>query len=255
VLGQYFRKYADLPDVGDVLEMSHTNNLVPFSSAKVRSAELLPGADKMHRITFEERLPSGLREGDVLANTRAAKLHMQRCTVAANRARGVLCQTRGALIENCAFRNCTSAGLLVLTEVEYFFESIGGRDVTVRSNLFENCNNAAESREGALAAVAWFRGGGDPPEPGVHRDVTFEGNRIIGTGDSAIYAVGVDGLTIRGNTIERACLKPTRKSGHNALRVLNSSRVLIENNTINPKRQGPGMVEPVLVTGAEMAKP
>jgi hypothetical protein len=248
---QNYQKYVCLPDDGDVLEISHTNTLVPYFSGKVKTAELLGGPDRLHRIVFEGRLPGELREGDVLANTRAARLRMRHCTVAANRARGVLSQTRDVVIEDCTFRNCTSAGVLVLTEIEYWFESIGGRDVTVRNNLFENCNMGAASREAALAAVAWFKGGGDPPVPGVHRDVVFEGNRIIGTGDSGIYAVGVDGLTIRSNTVERACLKPTYKSGHDAIRVLNSARVVMENNTVDPKRQGPGMTAPMLVTNCK----
>ena len=78
----------------------------------------------------------------------------------------------------------------------------------------------------------------------------FENNRII---NSAIFAVGVDGLTIRKNTIEKACEKPTRENGRNAIRVMNSARVVIEGNTIDPMQQAAGMVEVVSNMGGDSA--
>lgn len=249
VLGQHNLKMVDLPDEGDVMEMSHMDTLLPFSSDKVKTAEMDLGEDNLHRISFTKELPAELRVGDVLGNaSRVAKLRMKNCTVRGNRARGVLCQTRDAVIEGCTFRNCTSAGALVVTETSYFHESIGTRNVTVRGNLFENCNLGAAAAEGALSALAWLPHNAYPTKPGVHRDVVFENNRIINTGESAIFAVGVDGLTIRGNTIEHACETPNKESGRNAIRVMNSARVEIKDNTIDPKQQGPGMTEAVRVT-------
>ncbi len=251
VLGQHNLKMADLPDEGDVMEMSHTETLLPHASDKVKTADMELGEERLHRISFAKELPAELREGDVLGNaSRVAKLRMKNCTVRANRARGVLCQTRDAVIEGCTFSNCTSAGILVLTETTHFFESIGTRDVTVRGNLIENCNMHAAAAEGALAALAWLPGNAYPPRPGVHRDVVFENNRIINTANSAIFAAGGDGLTIRGNTIEKACETPTRENGRNAISIMNSTRVVIEGNTIDPKQQGPGMVEAIRVTDA-----
>ncbi|TAN36736.1 MAG: hypothetical protein EPN23_07970 [Verrucomicrobia bacterium] len=246
VLCQHNLKMIDLPDTGDTMELAHTDTLIPFASGRVRSANLEPGKEHMHRVTFVEALPADLRVGDVLGNaTRVPKFRMRHCTIRGNRARGVLCQTRHALIEDCTFRNNTSAGVLVLTEVSHFHESIGTRDVTVRNNVFENCNQGAASAGGALAALAWLKGSAYPPKPGVHRDVCFEGNRIIGTGGTAIFAVGVDGLTIRSNTVEQACLKPTRDNGQNAIFVLNCARVNMAANSIDPQQQGPGMKEAV----------
>jgi len=125
----------------------------------------------------------------------------------------------------------------------------------VRNNLFENCNQGAAMAEGALAALAWLKDFGYPPKPGVHRNVRFESNRISGTDNSAIFAVGVDGLTIRGNAIEQACLKPTNEQGRSALRVMNCARVKIAGNTIDPKQQGASMEKAVYVTDSDVAVP
>lgn len=251
VLGQHNLKMTDLPDAGDTMEMSHVDVLSAFASGRVRSAKMEPGEGNMHRVEFEDPLPAGLREGDLLGNaSRAPKLRITRCTVRANRARGVLCQTRDAIVEGCVFQNCTSAGVLVLTESVYFFESIGVRNVIVRNSRFENCNRGGASAEAALCALAYIKDFGYPAKPGVHRDVIFENNQIIGTAESAIFAVAVDGLTVRGNTIEKACLRAERDNGRNAIRIKDCARVVVEDNKIDPALQGPGMKEPIRVTGS-----
>jgi hypothetical protein len=229
VLAQHNLKFADLPDEGDTLEMAHTNLLSAFATGTVRQAKLVPGEGNVHRVEFTEPLPTELRAGDVLGNaSRVARFRMLRCTVRANRARGVLCQTRDALIENCTFQNCTSAGVLVLTEAAHFFEAIGTRNVTVRSNRFENCNRGAAAAEAALCAVAYLKGYSYPAKPGVHRDVTLQGNRIVGTDESGIFAVAVDGLTVRANTIERFGLRAAREHGGNPIWVQDCSRVVLD---------------------------
>lgn len=251
VLGQHNLKMVDLPDAGDTLEMSHVDTLVPFASNRVRTATLEPGAENLHRVVFEEPLPAELREGDVLGNaTRTPALRMRRCTVRNNRARGVLCQTRDAVIEDCTFSGCTSAGVLVLTEVVHFFESIGTRNVVIRRNRFENCNYGAAAAEASLCAVAYLKGFAYPPRPGVHRDVVFADNHFLNTDESAIFAVGVDGLTITGNVVEGACRRGQRPTGRQAIRVQDCARVEVRGNTVDPTRQGPQFDAAVLVTPA-----
>lgn len=249
VLAQHNLKMVDLPDPGDTMEMMHTDTLLSYGSGSVASASLEPGEGNVHRVEFEEPLPEGLQVGDVLGNaSRTPRLRMSGCTVRRNRARGVLCQTRDALIERCTFEDCTSAGVLVMTEVIHFFESIGTRDVTVRDCRFINCNYGAASAESALQAFAWLGGWVYPPKPGVHHNVTFEGNTIVGTDDAAIFAAGVEGLTIRGNTIEQACRDPRRELGHDAIHVMSSSGVVLEGNRIDPANQGAGYQRDVSVT-------
>jgi hypothetical protein len=231
VLGQHNLKMSDLPDAGDTLEMAHTDTLSPFASGTVREARMEPGEGGMHRVRFEAPLPAELREQDVLGNaSRVARLRMSRCTVRANRARGVLCQTRDAMIEDCTFQNCTGPGVMVLTETVHFYESIGTRDVIVRNNRFENCNRGAASAEAALCALAYLKGFAYPGKPGVHRDVTLDGNHIVSTDESGIFAVGVDGLKVRGNTIERSGLRAAREHGGEPIWIKDCARVVLENN-------------------------
>jgi parallel beta-helix repeat protein len=229
VLGQHNLKYPDLPDAGDAMEMAHTDTLSPFASGTVREARMEPGESNMCLVRFGSPLPVQLREGDVLGNaSRVARLRMSRCTVRANRARGVLCQTRDVIIEHCTFQNCTGPGIIVLTEAAYFYESIGTRDVIVRNNGFENCNRGAASAEAALCALVWLKEFSYPAKPGAHRNLTLEGNRIVRTDESGIFAVGVDGLTLRNNTIEQSGLRGSRPHGKEPVWIQDCARVLRE---------------------------
>jgi parallel beta-helix repeat protein len=242
---QHNLKMVDAPDPGDVMEISHVDDLLPYATAKVTKVEVLPN-DNTHKVEFEEPLPAELREGDVFGNaTRTPRVRITNCEVRNNRARGMLIQTRDAVVEKCRFRNCTGPGIMVLTEVVYFFESIGTRDVTIRDCLFEHVNYSAATGPGALCSMAYLKDFKFPPKPGVHRNVTFEGNTIRGTNNSGIFITGTDGVVLRRNRIELACEIPTMDTGSDAIHVMTSRNVTIEGNRIEPKDQGKGFKQAV----------
>lgn len=244
VEARHHLKMLDTPDPGDVMEISHVDDLLPYATATVKRVERLE--DGVQRLEFESPLPAELREGDVFGNaTRVARVRISNCEVRNNRARGMLVQTRDAVIEGCRFRGCTSAGVLVLTEVAHFFESIGTRDVTIRNCTFEGVNYGAAMAPGALCAMAYLKGFTYPPKPGIHRNVTFEGNIIRQTDNSAIFVAGADGITLLNNRIELACDKPTSDTGRYAVYVTSSRNVRLSGNHIPATKQGAGFREPV----------
>ena len=77
----------------------------------------------------------------------------------------------------------------------------GSRDVVIRDNRFEHAG-ARAIQIGGLTGSSFFRPSGVNYEA---KDVTVEGNVIVGS-EAAIAFVGVDGSTVRFNTIYR----PTR---------------------------------------------
>ena len=248
VLARHNLNLVDLPDPGDVMEAFPTETMVAYGQATVKSA-VLEDDRTTHRVEFAEPLPSELREGDVLGNaSRTPKLRMSNCTVRLNRARGVLCQTRDAIIENCTFDRCTGPGILVLTEVAHFFESIGTRDVVVRNNRFLDCNYGAAGADASLMAMAWLKGFVYPPRPGVHRNIMIRGNTIEDTDGGGILAAGVDRLTIEHNTIRNICRNPTSDDGAYGVRIINCSNVRLRGNRIPKDRQSKGFKDEVKVT-------
>lgn len=234
IIGSHNLGMIDAPDPGDEMEICHTDDLIPYAKAKVRNVVVL-NEQKSIKLEFESPLPAELKEGDVFGNaTRTPKVRITNTQVRNNRARGMLIQTRDAIIDNCKFIRCSGPGIMVFTEVQHFFESIGTRDVSVRNCLFDHCNYGAAMGPGVLCAFAQLKDRKNPPKPGVHRDVTFEGNRIDGTDYSGIFAAGVDGLTISKNTIESTC----QRIGGYGINITSSSRINISNNTAHKARQG-----------------
>lgn len=244
VLAQHNLKMVDAPDPGDVMEVSHVDDLLPYATVTVQSVEVLPGGENLHRVHFNTPLPADLREGDVLGNaSRTPRVRINGCLVRNNRARGFLIQTRDAVVENCHFENVTGGGVWVMTEVVYFFESIGTCDIIVRRNIFDNCGYGAALGDGVLSAFAWLKGFGLPPRPGVHRHILLEDNTIRGGDNAGIFVTGVDGITIRGNRLEDVCRNPTSDACRAAISVLTSRDITVEGNTVDPAHQGPGYVK------------
>lgn len=237
ILAAHNLKMSDLPDPGDVMEISHPEDLLPYATVKVKKAELLK--DNVHRVEFEGPLPADIKEGDVFGNaTRAPKVRITNCQVRNNRARGMLIQTRDAVVENCKFINVTGPGIMVLTEVTWFFESIGTRDVTIRNCTFDHCNYGAAMGPGVLCAMAYLKNMSFPPKPGVHKNITFEGNTIRNTDNSGIFVTGVDGITLYKNRITGASDDPTWGNGNDAIYVMSSKGIKIERNHVEAKEQG-----------------
>lgn len=74
----------------------------------------------------------------------------------------------------------------------------------------------------------------------MHANVLFEGNLIQGTDGAGIFAAGVEGLTVRGNTITGACRAPRNEIGQHAVYIMSSANVVTEGNVIDPAVQGEG---------------
>lgn len=239
VLAQHSMKHASEPFPGDVMEYTSVDTLLPDATGTVESFEMQP--DNVHRITFVEPIPPVVELGDVLANvTRVPSVRIRNCQVRNNRARGFLIQNRDAVIEDCVFENCTATGIQVMCEVVYFHESLGTRDIVVRNNTFINCNFGSPVHEAALNVFAYLKDFAFPPKPGVHRNITVEGNTIRGANNCGIFVTGVDGLVLRNNVLEGVSANPTRAEGRHAIHLYSTRDAVIEGNTVHAAKQGPG---------------
>jgi hypothetical protein len=241
VLARHNLNIPNLPTPGDRIEFTRRDSLIPYATGTVRSATTIPGT-ATHEIRFERPLPAEFRVGDLLANvSRAPRVRVRGCTVRGNRARGFLIPARDAIVEDCLFENTTGSGIAVMPESVFFFEGVGARNVTIRNNRFIDCAyTTGPAVEGALAVFAFFKDFAFPRVPGVHRDITIQGNAIRGARNSGIFVAGVDGLVLRDNTITGACEKPTRPEGHAAVYIMSSANVKASGNRIDPGSQGAG---------------
>lgn len=192
---------------GDRMVMAHNDDLLDYAQRTVAAVE--PIDVRYSRIVFTEKLPDGLRPGDVLDNRSwVADVHISGCTSRNNRARGYLLATPGKIVlENNAI-SAAGAGVKISGDANYWYESGPVRDVTIRNNTFGDC---------CYGPPAWGRAVIDiDPEISnpwknracYHRNIRIENNRFRTFDTGIVYARSVDGLAFEGNTIERTQTYP-----------------------------------------------
>ena len=193
----------DHPDAGDRLEICRRDTLVGYAEVAVESAE--PSQEQWEvTVRLDRPLPADFRPTDIFANvSQLPRLTYRGNRVGANRARAVLCQTRGALIENNEFIRCTGTGVHVNTAAgmpRSWWESAGTRDVVIRGNRIIGCGSGPGCYHGASGVTVGAESIRE--DAGVHRNLTIESNEIeCAAKRSGIYLSAVTGVRLTGNKI------------------------------------------------------
>ncbi len=225
------------PGVGNVLEFTDPDTLLPFGTGRVE-AVTVNRRKKIHRIRFASALPKAVGVGTFLANaTRAPRVRLSGNTVRGNRARGFVIKTRDAIVENNTFDSVSGAGVFVAVEGDHWRESIGTRDVIIRNNVFTNCNGGP-SRRWAVISVFAYTKGVKQGKAGVHQNVRIENNRIDGTDNAGIFVSSADGVILRNNKITACSRKPTRREGVYAVFLMNCRNVTVTGNSLTEPGEG-----------------
>ncbi len=124
---------------GDRIQILQPDSLIPYTEKTVKAVEYI-NAELIRLVLNEET--GDVTVGDDVENLmRSADLIFRRNTVHNNRARGMLIATRGkTVIEDCYFHTSGSA-ILFEANGEYWYESGGVQDVTIRGNTFDRCKH------------------------------------------------------------------------------------------------------------------
>ncbi len=95
-----------------------------------------------------------------------------------NRARGLLLGSRGRIVIERNYFHIAGAAVLFEGDGNYWFEQSGVRDVSIRDNVFENCNYGSLGWGNACIAV----GSGIPErrQSRYHRNIRIENNVFRG---------------------------------------------------------------------------
>lgn len=147
--------------------------------------------------------PSGLQPGDALENlTWAPDFTVRNSWFGSCRARGLLVSTPGkVIIENNDFVS-SGAAILIAGDANGWYESGAVHDVMIRGNRFH---------PGCL--TSWYQFGEGiisicpiipklDPEKAFHRNIRIEGNQFDLSDYPVLYALSVDGLSFKDNTIK-----------------------------------------------------
>jgi len=156
-------------------------------------------------LEFKNAVPRDLDAGYSIENlTWTPNAIITNCFVGSCRARGYLISTPGkVLIENNIFETSGSA-ILIAGDANNWYESGAVKDVTIRNNEFRwSCNSSFYQFCNAIISIY-----PEIPEPDsarpFHRNIRIENNSFNPSDYPILYALSVDGLTFKNNTITRS---------------------------------------------------
>ena len=194
---------------GDSIQALDQKTLIPFVERVIRKVEYINS--EVIRLELEPLSPATadnagrmpeqeIKPGQVVENiSHNVALTFRHNIVRGNRARGMLIASRGrTVIEDCYFHT-SGAAVLFEANGEYWFESGGTQDVTIRNCMFDTCRHGGwgnaviecAPRE-AVEAGRYF-----------HRRIRVLDNsfRMASGGAPAAIFDNIADLCFRGNTL------------------------------------------------------
>jgi hypothetical protein len=196
---------------GDTISVIERETLLPVQTNTLKSFRML--GPKTVEIVFGSPLAQAVTQAHGLENlSDTPSVTIRHCSFSNGRARGILCSTPGkVLIENNTFV-IHGAAILIPGDANGWFESGAVSDVTIRSNVFDNCMVAESQFSDGVIAI-WPEIHRHVPGHPFHRNIRVENNTFRVFDRPILYASSVDGLTFTGNTIVRTdAFKPWHRN-------------------------------------------
>jgi hypothetical protein len=174
-----------------------------------------------HSQLFTFTSPIDVTVGDWVCVSDTPLLTIRNFTVANNRARGALLETRNIHLTRSVF-NRTSGPAILFQPSLYWFEGPGARNVTLNENLYINCNEGLVQNHGIITIL---------PNPtqlvSVIYDIQVESSTFL----TGIYSQGIlqstngVNVSITGNYIATNSSMPF-------ISICNSRNITAHNNTV-----------------------
>lgn len=194
---------ADVPRVGDKMEIVRINSLEPVTEMTVKEVTHEEGAMDV-RVRLDGTLPEGWEQCYAFNITKLPRLTFEGCTVLGNLARGVLAKTRGVTLRGNVFRGCTGTAIHVGAESGWR-EGTHAHDVLIEDNVMVNCGLGAGCQNGASGIAVVIEA---PELEGVrlHENIVVRNNVVVGTGanDCGICVEHARDVVLTGNLV-RGC--------------------------------------------------
>ncbi len=226
------RGYNFKPSVGDKLEILSSLDLGLVSAVTVKTVKDHPSGGFV--FTFEEGVDPKVASGQVIGNiTRTPRLEFTNNIARNKRCRGVLVQTRHALIANNTFANLSDGGVLLTADANDWYESLPAEDVTIKNNKFLRCNYAIGNTGGDIS-ITPFGKGYNLGAIGSVKNVSIENNFFGSGANAAVYANSVSGLSISHNLIANNGLLPLNPTFESGIYVAYSDNISLIGNSVVP---------------------
>ncbi len=216
---------------GDRLEFVRAETLLTHHEATVRAVQRVN--NEFLRVTFDGKLPSDMALGDAVANlTWTPDVTIRGCTARANRARGFLLSTPGRVVIEGNRFHVPGAAILIEGDASSWFEAGAVRDVSIRDNLFEDCNFGVWGQ--AAIQVTPGIAAAHRPDTRYHGNIRIEQNRFVAFDRRLVVAHCVDGLTFRDNSVTPSSAYPAQNADASPVTVEACSNVQIDDAAADP---------------------
>lgn len=194
----------DAPRVGDTLEVVEIRTLKPVGTVIAREVDVKPQSTVCD-LTFDGSVPADFSKYYLMNISKLPRLEFENCIVNSHLARGVLVKTRGVVIRNNVFRNCTGTAIHVGAEA-WWHEGSHAANVLIEGNMTLGCGSGAGSQAGA-SGISVIIQADDTSSSLLHKGITIRDNMIRGEGNSCgIYVGNARDVILSGNSVS-GCVK------------------------------------------------
>ena len=210
---------------GDTLELVHSNSLITYGKAVVKSVKII---NKEYAIVkFTASLPIEMELKDVAAETDdTPDVFISGCTFRANRARGLLLGSRGKIVIEHNLFQTPGAAIYFQGDARFWFEQAGVRDVEIKENTFDNCKYGIWGD-----AIIQTKPGFDKSFRSTtryNRNITIEDNTFKIFDPRILNIYSVDNLVFKNNIIEHTKAYPDKYPDVKEFEVSDCSHIEIE---------------------------
>lgn len=185
---------------GTKVELVEAESLVTKQDNEVIASERLN--KEFTKVTFKNPISDKIKLGDVIAASgEYPDVEITNCTIHRNRARGFLLGSRGnILIENNYFHtHCAAINLE--GDGRFWFEQSGVRNLTIRNNVFDNCNYSLMLGMGVIMTFSGIEEN-KRAESRYNRNILIENNTFKTATPCILNFYSVDNVIYRNNKVE-----------------------------------------------------
>ena len=224
---------GQVPKAGSFVQFSSPEGLQLLGEIAVKTVSINAlGAT----LNFAETLSPVILSGMLVCSVvDAPKVVIDHCRIGNNTGRGVVVHARSEVTNN-HFYGCGQAAVLLSADARRM-EGPVVQTVNIRTNIFDGCNEslvAGDARGIITIDTAQERDHMETPAFAVNSGIKIQSNIFKESAGTAIYAAGVDGLLIDGNTFGRAQKKADPDGTVTAALVLrNIANADVTGNTSN----------------------
>ena len=208
-----------------------SDSFFPYNHVSIKNIQKLNG--RYHIITFNEKLPTTIKPGDLIENVSAyPTLLVENCTISNNRARGLLISNSKKTIIRNNFFSTEMEAILIPVESSHWFESGNAANMVITGNTFQDCNHSGYDR-GVIRFVT------DDDNTNIAFKNVEISNNTFNHFDNLILEIGnIDGLKVSGNKITNSGAFPMLFPKNPVVTVKASKNVEFKNNTYQGKVTG-----------------